>query len=158
MIELVHEFRGIFLGKDGDPGRYTGKTRHRIDLVENAKIPKQRMYRVPLEQLEEIKKQIQKLLEQRVIEKTTSPFCAPIVLVRKEDSSWCFVVDYRQLNSITKTEKCLIPSIQEIIDLTAGKSFYSKVDFKSGFHQVPLEKPHRKRTALSPFWAYSSLS
>ncbi|KHJ98185.1 integrase core domain protein, partial [Oesophagostomum dentatum] len=148
IVELVNEFREIFLDKNNGMGRYTGKIRHKIDLIENAKIPKQRLYRVPLEQRKEVERQIQQLLDQRIIEKSTSPFCAPIVLVRKKDSSWRFVVDYRQLNSITKTETYLIPNIQEIVDLTSGKTFYTKVDFKSGFHQIPLEKSHRERTAF----------
>ncbi|KIH54937.1 hypothetical protein ANCDUO_14914 [Ancylostoma duodenale] len=151
IIQLVHEYHDIFLSSDGKIGRYNGPIRHRIDLINNANIPKQKPYRVPLEQRTEIARQIQELLDQRIIEKSSSPFCAPIILVRKKDATWRFVVDYRKLNSITKTETYLIPNVQEIIDLTAGKTYYTTVDFKSGFHQIPMKKSHRERTAFQTF-------
>lgn len=129
-----------FLGRDGDIGRYNGKLKHIIDLCENSKVPRQKPYRVPLEQRGVITRQVNDLLKLRVIEKSSSPFCAPIILVKKKDGSWRFVVDYRKLNAITQTETYVIPNIQEIIDLAAGKVFYTKVDFKSGFHQISMER------------------
>ncbi|KIH57143.1 integrase core domain protein [Ancylostoma duodenale] len=151
VVDMVNDFRDIFISKNGEIGRYSGKIRHRIDLIENSKIPKQKPYRVPLEQRKEVIQQIQELLKQRIIEKSSSPFCAPIILVKKKDQTWRFVVDYRKLNSITKSETYVIPNIQEIIDLASGKAFYTTVDFKSGFHQIPMEKSHRERTAFQTF-------
>ncbi|RCN39899.1 hypothetical protein ANCCAN_14169 [Ancylostoma caninum] len=151
VVDMANDFRDIFVSKSGKLGRYSGKIHHRIDLIENSKTPKQKPYRVPLEQRKEVLQQIQELLKHRVIEKSSSPFCAPIILVKKKDQTWRFVVDYHKLNSITKSETYFIPNIQEIIDLASGKAFYTTVDFKSGLHQIPMEKSHRERTAFQTF-------
>ncbi|EYC04035.1 hypothetical protein Y032_0090g2380 [Ancylostoma ceylanicum] len=151
ICDLVNDFRDIFLGNDNKPGRYTGNIRHTIDLIENAEVPKQRLHRVPLQQREEIARQIQEMLKQRIIEPSSSPFCAPIVLVKKKDRTRRFVVDYRRLNAITKSETYIIPNIQEILDIACGKTFYTTLDFKSGFYQIPVEESHRERTAFQCF-------
>ncbi|KIH64092.1 reverse transcriptase [Ancylostoma duodenale] len=151
ICHLVNDFRDIFLGSDNKPGRYTSNIRHTIDLIDNAEIPKQRLHRVPLQQREEIAKQIQEMLKQRIIEPSSSTFCAPIVLMKKKDGTWRFVVDYRRLNAITKSETYIIPNIQEILDIACGKTFYTTLDFKSGFYQIPVEESHRERTAFQCF-------
>ncbi len=150
--ELLQKHARAFVGGDGRLGRYTGSIKHEINLTLGATPPKTRPYRIPLEKQEEVRKQIQYLIDNDLIEPSNSPFCAPIVLVKKADGkSWRFTVDYRKLNSITRKEAYLLPHIQDILDQTSGKEWYSTLDFQSGFFQLPMHPAHKERTAFSSF-------
>jgi hypothetical protein len=69
---------------------------------------------------------------------STSPFVSPVLLVQKMDGSWCFCVDYNHLNSIAVKNKFLMPLIDEILDELIASQCFSKLDFKSSFHQVKM--------------------
>ncbi|KAL6728867.1 hypothetical protein Aduo_010600 [Ancylostoma duodenale] len=150
--DLVRLHSNAFVGPDGHLGHYNGPIKHRIDLIENATIPTRKIYRVPLEKRMEIERQITQMIEDGIIRESTSPFCSPIVLVRKrEANSWRFTIDFRGLNAITKPQQSILPNIQDIIDLCANKCLYSSLDFQQGFHQIPLEETHCERTAFACF-------
>ena len=137
--DIIRHHAQAFVGPDGNLGHYRGPIRHRIDLIENAPIPARKIYRVPLEKREEIEKQITQMLKDGIIRESSSPFCAPIVLVRKrEANTWRFTIDYRGLNAITKPQQSILPNIQDIVDLCANQSLYTSLDFQQGFHQIPL--------------------
>ncbi|VDK41969.1 unnamed protein product, partial [Cylicostephanus goldi] len=148
LITIIRHHAQAFVGPDGHLGHYNGPIRHRIDLVDNAPIPTRKIYRVPLEKRTEIEQQITQMLKDGIIRESASPFCAPIVLVRKRDAnSWRFTIDFRGLNAITKPQQSILPNIQDIIDLCANNCLYSSLDFQQGFHQIPLEESHCERTA-----------
>ncbi|KIH62676.1 integrase core domain protein [Ancylostoma duodenale] len=150
--DIIRYHSKAFVGPDGHLGHYKGPIRHRIDLVDNAVIPTRKIYRVPLEKRQEIERQISEMLEQGIIRESTSPFCAPIVLVKKrEANTWRFTIDFRGLNAITKPQQSILPNIQDIIDLCANQCLYSSLDFQQGFHQIPLEEDHCERTAFACF-------
>ncbi|KIH60390.1 integrase core domain protein [Ancylostoma duodenale] len=149
---IIRCHHNAFVGPDGHLGHYKGRIRHRIDLIDNAPIPTRKIYRVPLEKRQEIEKQITQMLNEGIIRESSSPFCAPIVLVRKrEANTWRFTIDFRGLNAITKPQQSILPNIQDIIDLCANKCLYSSLDFQQGFHQIPLEESHCERTAFACF-------
>lgn len=93
------------------------------------------------------------LLEKsKIIQPSTSPFSAPIVLVIKADKrSWRITLDIRALNAVTKPVQSVIPNIQEILDLCGGQEFYTTLDFQAGFHQILVEPEHSPRTAFACF-------
>lgn len=96
-----------------------------------------------------IDQEAQNLLRQQYIEPSTSPWCSPVVLVRKPDGSNRFCVDYRKLNDITTKDSFPLPRLDDILDQLSGSYFFTKLDFKNGYFQVPLAPRDRPKTAFS---------
>jgi hypothetical protein len=83
-----------------------------------------------------------------LISHSTSPFASPVLLVQKKDGTWRFCVDYRKLNAITVKNKFHMPIIDEILDELAGTKYFTKLDMKSGYHQVRMKVEDEYRTAF----------
>ena len=92
----------------------------------------------PLE-LKELKLQLQELLEKGFIHPSVSPRGAPVLFVKKKDGTLWLCVDYRQLNKITVKNKYLLPKIDDLFDQLKGVSVFSKIDLRSGYHQLRIK-------------------
>ncbi|GBN68910.1 Retrovirus-related Pol polyprotein from transposon 17.6 [Araneus ventricosus] len=96
-----------------------------------------------------MKRQINILLEAGIIQQSTSPFAAPVLLVKKSDGSYRLVADLRKLNAKAIPDNFPLPYLNEMIDNLAGVKFFSTLDLTSGFHQMVMHPDHTKYTAIA---------
>jgi hypothetical protein len=83
-----------------------------------------------------------------VIPTSSSPWSSPVVIIKKKDRSPRFCVDYRQLNLITKRDVYPLPRIDDIIDKLARSKYFSTLDLKAGYWQIPIDEQDKKKTAF----------
>ena len=124
------------------------EVQHAIELTSDTP-PRGRPMRYSPLALFELQKQLGYLLQKGLIKRSNSPYNAAVLFAPKPDGSWRFCVDYRQLNKITRRNAYPIPLIDQMLDRLRGAKYYTKVDLRSGFWQIPIKKGDTHKTAFS---------
>ena len=146
LIELLRQYSDVFSHGEDDLG-FTTTVTHKIPTISEhpIRLPHRR---VPPNQMEEVKAHLQRLLEQKIIRPSTSPYAAPVVIVRKKDGSIRLCVDYRRLNEQTRKDAFPIPRIDEALDSLGGAKMFSSLDLVQGYHQVAVAEEDIPKTAF----------
>jgi hypothetical protein len=143
---LLAKFQDVFATPTGLPPPRARD--HRIHLLPETALVAVRPYRYPQLQKDELERQCSPLEQQGLIRRSTSAFSAPVLLVKKADDTWRLCVDYRALNDRTVKNKFPIPVVEELLDELRGAKFFTKLDLRSGYHQVRMHPADIEKTAF----------
>ena len=144
---IIKELQVCFACPGGKLGR-CGLCKHKINVQGNHPC-KSGPRRYPLAQRDIMEEELQKMLNNDIIEPSSSPWAANVVLVRKKDNSVRFCVDYRRLNAVTKKDAYPLPHIGDTLDALSGSRWFSCLDMSAGFNQVEMEEGSKEYTAFN---------
>ena len=156
LAELLSKYADIFF-RQGDQLGYTDWARHKVNLDDSTPVASH-FRRLPPSQYQEVKEHIQGLIEQGIIQKSSSPYASPVVVCRKKNGSIRLTVDYRRINAKTKKDAYPLPRIDDSLDALGGARLFSSLDAQSGYYQIPLDEDDREKTAFTtPFGLFEYL-
>ncbi|MGL5708461.1 MAG: reverse transcriptase domain-containing protein [Aeromonas sp.] len=125
------------------------QVRHQIKLDPKIEFKNSRRpYRTSIKERDVIDKNIKMMKDENLIGESSSPYSAPIVLVKKKDGTERFCVDYRQLNKATIKDQFPMPRIDDTLDSLGNSNYFSCIDLKSGYWQIPMAIDDREKTAF----------
>ncbi|XP_071678354.1 uncharacterized protein [Lolium perenne] len=120
-----------------------------IELLPGTGPIAKRPYKMDVEELKELKKQLKEQLEKGFIRPSSSSWGAPVLFVMKKDSSKRLVMDYRSLNEVTIKNKYPLPNINDLFDQLKGAKVFSKIDLRSGYFQMKIREQDIPKTAFT---------
>ena len=149
MYDVLLKYKDSVFNDDAPPTeqKIAEGIQHEIDLTNTAPIST-RNYRLSKDQKNAVEEWIIEMLEAGLIKPSKSPFSSPIIVVKKP-IGWRIVHDYRLLNSKTLIPQCSIPRREEIIDAMVGGHYFTAMDLRSGYYQIPLRESDQKFTAFN---------
>jgi hypothetical protein len=146
-LNVVSEFPDVFPKElPGMPPEK--KVEFAIELIPGTAPISKRAYRVSRPELVELKKHIDELLEKGYIRPSTSPWAAPVLFMEKKDGTKRMCIDYRSLNEVTVKNKYPLPRIEDLFDQLRGVDVFSKIDLRSGYHQLRIRSSDILKTTF----------
>ncbi|GJY26660.1 putative reverse transcriptase domain-containing protein [Tanacetum coccineum] len=146
-VPVVQEFPEVFLEDlPGIPS--TRQVEFRIDLVPGATPVARAPYRLAPFEMKELAEQLQELTDKGFIRPSSSPWGASVLFVKKKDGSFRMCIDYRELNKLTVKNRYPLLRIDDLFDHLQGSSIYSKIDLRSGYHQLRVREEDIPKTAF----------
>ncbi|GJQ99078.1 putative reverse transcriptase domain-containing protein [Tanacetum coccineum] len=138
-VPVICDFPEVF--PDDLPGLPPSRqVEFKIDLVPGAAPVARAPYRLAPSEMKELSEQLKELLEKGFIRPSSSPWGAPVLFVKKKDGSFRMCIDYRELNKLTVKNRYPLPRIDDLFDQLQGSSVYSKIDLRSGYHQLRVRE------------------
>nr|GFB17539.1 putative reverse transcriptase domain-containing protein [Tanacetum cinerariifolium] len=146
-VPIVRNFPEVF------PEELTGLPSTRpvefqIDLVPGAAPVAWAPYRLAPSEMKELAEQLKELFDKGFIRPSSAPWGAPVLFVKKKDGSFRMCIDYRELNKLTVKNRYLLPRIDDLFNQLQGSSVYSKIDLRSGYHQLRVREEDIPKTAI----------
>ncbi|GBG79852.1 hypothetical protein CBR_g30117 [Chara braunii] len=147
--DLIREYHDVF----PSPFSYAGippmrDVEHSILLVPDYRVHHQAPYRLPIPEATELKRELEELLRLGFIKPSNSPWGAPVLFARKADGTLRLCIDYRGLNCYTVKNSYPMPRSDELFDRLAGNRFFTKIDLRSGYHQIRVAAADQLKTAF----------
>ncbi|GJV22416.1 putative reverse transcriptase domain-containing protein [Tanacetum coccineum] len=146
-IPIVREYVDVF--PEDLPGLPPlRQVEFRIDLVAGATPVARSPYRLAPSEMQELSSQLQELQDKGFIRPSHSPWGAPVLFVKKKDGSFRMCIDYRELNKLTVKNRYPLPRIDDLFDQLQGARYFSKIDLRSGYHQLRVHEEDIPKTAF----------
>ncbi|GKB34574.1 putative reverse transcriptase domain-containing protein, partial [Tanacetum coccineum] len=126
----------------------TRQVEFQIDLVPGVAPIARAPYRLASSKMKELSDKLQELFDKGFIRPSSSPWGAPVLFVKKKEGSFRMCIDYRELNKLTVKNRYPLPRIYNLFDQLQGSSVYSKIDLRSGYHQLRVREEDISKTAF----------
>ncbi|GJV75536.1 putative reverse transcriptase domain-containing protein [Tanacetum coccineum] len=146
-VPIVRDFLDVF--PEDLPGLPpTRQVEFQIDLIPGAAPVARAPYRLAPSEMKELSEQLKELSDKGFIRPSSSPWGALVLFVKKKDGSFRMCIDYRELNKLTVKNRYPLPRIDDLFDQLQGSSVYSKIDLRSGYHQLRVREEDIPKTAF----------
>ncbi|GBG62157.1 hypothetical protein CBR_g29356 [Chara braunii] len=143
--QLLDRFPEVLVEPLGVPER---SVKHKIEIIEGSVPPKSCVYRMGQGELEELRRQIDDMIDRGWIRPSECEFGALVMFVPKKGGKLRMCIDYRGLNRITRKNAYPLPRIDDLLDAAGGCKVFSKIDLKSGYHQIEVDPSDQHKTAF----------
>ncbi|GKA80839.1 putative reverse transcriptase domain-containing protein [Tanacetum coccineum] len=146
-VPIVRDFPDVF-PEDLSGLPLTRQVEFQIDLVPGVAPVARAPYRLAPSEMKELSEQLKELSDKGFIRPSSSPWGASVLFVKKKDGSFRMCIDYRELNKLTVKNRYPLPRIDDLFDQLQGSSVYSKIDLRSGYHQLRNKQEHEEHLKL----------
>src|ERR1044072_352353 len=147
IIKLIKKYEEIF-EYDGEKLGRVNTVEHKIEIKESQEPIAQKRYKETDEKGKFIKKEVEQLLKMGKIRKSRSPWASPVTLAGKKSGNYRFCIDYRKLNSVTKSDAYPLPRIDELLEKYRTARWFTSLDLAAGYHQIGMAEEDKEKTAF----------